>query len=184
MSLSRGFYIKIEALVEQALEEANILNAPIPVETIARNCGAVVIPYELGEEVSGVLVVNDSKGVIGYNRSHPKVRQRFTIAHELGHLILHVNKSRKKELFVDKDFIVKLRSNKKYSPTEVRNEREANVFAAAILMPKKLILQELRKEKYAQLTENRLIEELAKIFDVSIQAMTYRFADLNYYFLA
>jgi Zn-dependent peptidase ImmA (M78 family) len=46
-------------------------------------------------------------------------------------------------------------------------------------MPKEFLINEMQKEKFKELTETRLIEELAKVFNVSIQAMTYRFADLN-----
>ncbi len=179
MSLPSSFYIKIEQQVSELLREAKITQAPVSVEHIAKTQGAAVVPYELGEEVSGVLVVEEHKGTIGYNSIHPKNRQRFTIAHELGHLVLHVSKNKPKELFVDKDFIVKWRYNKIYSPKEFQHEQEANAFAAALLMPKEFLINEMQKEKFKELTETRLIEELAKVFNVSIQAMTYRFADLN-----
>ncbi len=46
-------------------------------------------------------------------------------------------------------------------------------------MPKDFLINEMQKEKFKDLTENRLIDELSKVFNVSTQAMTYRFADLN-----
>jgi len=46
-------------------------------------------------------------------------------------------------------------------------------------MPKVLIKQELEKEEYADLPELALIEKLAKLFRVSIPAMTYRLNNLN-----
>lgn len=133
------------------------------------------MPYNLGDEVSGILAINDGKGTIGYNLQHSKGRQRFTVAHELGHYVMHGKT--KKELFVDKDYIVKFRSNKKYSLTEIKQEKEANAFAAALLMPKELVFKELYREQ--GLTENELIEFLAKRFEVSVPAMTYRISDLN-----
>jgi Zn-dependent peptidase ImmA (M78 family) len=179
MPLTSSFYSKIEQQVAELLKAVNILQAPVPVDQIARFCGAVVLPYELGNEVSGVLVYEESRGTIGYNASHSTKRQRFTIGHELAHLLLHVNKHKSKDLFVDKDFIVKWRYNKIYSQKEFEHEQEANAFAAALLMPKEFLIKEMQKEKYAEMTEIKLIEELAKVFQVSIQAMTYRFADLN-----
>lgn len=162
--------------------QAGVFEAPIPIKQVAMMCGAVVVPYELGEEVSGVLVVEGNKGTIGYNNSNSRVRQRFTIAHELGHLMQHVDfNNNPKEFFVDKDFIVKFRSDKKYSPREITQEREANAFAAAILMPQKFIMDELKKSKYRGLNENSLIEHLARVFEVSVPAMTYRLSDLNIY---
>lgn len=179
MSLSSSFYHKIEQQVSQILSEADVLNAPVMVEDIAKAKGASVVPYELGDEVSGVLVVEEDRGTIGYNVTHPKNRQRFTIAHELGHFILHVNKGKSNEMFVDKDFIIKWRYKKVYTATEFKQEQEANAFAAALLMPRDFLLTEMSKDKYIGFTETKLIDALAKVFDVSALAMTYRFADLN-----
>lgn len=177
MVLNPTVYKRIEKQVSDLLDNEGIDSLPIPVEKIARTKGVEVVPYDLGNEVSGVLLINDSKGTIGYNPTQSKVRQRFTIGHELGHYLLHGESS--KTLFVDKDFIVKFRSKKNYTPTEQRHESEANAFAAALLMPKNFIFQELKKQKFQTLSESELIEELAKVFDVSIPAMTYRLSDLS-----
>jgi Zn-dependent peptidase ImmA (M78 family) len=177
MLLAPSVYKKIEKQVSELLSQEGIDYLPIPVDKIARSKGVEVVPYDLGAEVSGVLSVNDNKGTIGYNPTQSKVRQRFTIAHELGHFLLHSNSN--KELFVDKDFIVKFRSKKSYTPTEQRHESEANAFAAALLMPRSVVFQEIAKKKFQALSELELIEELAKVFDVSIPAMTYRLSDLS-----
>ncbi|HYF66633.1 MAG TPA: ImmA/IrrE family metallo-endopeptidase [Ohtaekwangia sp.] len=177
MVLNPSVYRKIEKQVSDLLKDEGIQSLPIPVEKIARTKGVEVMPYDLGNEVSGVLVITDKKGTIGFNPTQSKVRQRFTIAHELGHYLLHSESN--KELFVDKDFIVKFRSKKNYSPTEQRHESEANAFAAALLMPKTFVLAEIAKQKFQSLSESELIEELAKVFDVSVPAMTYRLSDLS-----
>jgi Zn-dependent peptidase ImmA (M78 family) len=182
MPVSSSSYSKIEEQVNLILQEANIHQAPVAVEQVAKLRGAAVVAYELGDEVSGVLVVEENRGTIGYNVHHPKNRQRFTIAHELGHFVLHINKNKSKELFVDKDFIIKWRYKNIYTSAEYRHEQEANAFAAALLMPKEFLIREMQKEKYADVAENQLIEELAKVFAVSVPAMTYRFADLNKFF--
>ncbi|GAB3910106.1 ImmA/IrrE family metallo-endopeptidase [Mucilaginibacter boryungensis] len=179
MALLSKFYKTIEGQIDSMLNQAGITNAPVPIESIAKSQGVQVVAYDLGNEISGVLVIDEGSGTIGYNQDHPPVRQRFTIGHELGHYMLHVPRNKSKELFVDKDFIVKFRSQKPYTQTEIRHEQEANAFAAAILMPKTFIIKEARNPKYANYSETKLIEELAKVFDVSVQAMTYRFADIN-----
>ncbi|HTK20784.1 MAG TPA: ImmA/IrrE family metallo-endopeptidase [Mucilaginibacter sp.] len=179
MALNSAFYNRIEHQVAEILEDAGIADAPVSVEEVARTKGAMVVPYELGDEVSGVLLVEEHRGTIGFNVEHPKVRQRFTIAHELGHFILHVNKDKSNEMFVDKDFIIKWRYTKVYTPTEFKQEQEANAFAAALLMPRDFLIKEMSKDKYIGYAETKLIDELAKVFDVSAAAMTYRFADLN-----
>jgi Zn-dependent peptidase ImmA (M78 family) len=175
--LSTTTYKKIETQASKILKGERIDAPAVSIEKIARGLGVEVIPYEMGNEISGILVINSGKGSIGFNPSQSRVRQRFTIAHELGHFMLHRNTQ--KELFVDKDFIVKFRSKKTYSRAEMLHESEANAFAAALLMPKDFILKELYKKKNQDLTETELIEELAKTFDVSVLAMTYRLSDLN-----
>lgn len=177
MLLLSSDYKRIEKKVTEILKAERVRSLPIPVEKIAKKYGVDVMPYDLGSEVSGVLVVSGKKGTIGFNRSQSNVRQRFTIAHEFGHYILHGESN--KELFVDKDFIVKFRSKKQYSQAEQRHESEANAFAAALLMPKQIVYEEIAKDKFQSLSEVELIEALARVFDVSIPAMTYRLWDLS-----
>lgn len=124
--------------------------------------------------------MKDGKGMIGYSANDPKVRKRFTIAHELGHYILHGDSSSKEEVFVDKDFIIKYRNNvNSYNKVEIKQENEANAFAAALLMPKFLIEEEFRNNDFSNLSEPDLIKYLAKKFEVSVLAMTYRLSNLN-----
>ncbi|TCC93693.1 ImmA/IrrE family metallo-endopeptidase [Pedobacter frigiditerrae] len=176
-----GYYNKLSETVNELLANAGVMKAPVPIKQIAAMCGANVVGYDFGGEISGVLVVEENKYTIGFNTENSRVRQRFTIAHELGHLKQHVNLNNKNEFFVDRDFIVKFRSDIKYSPKEIAQERQANAFAAAILMPKEFILHEMKDPKYKELHETNIIEELAKVFEVSVPAMTYRLSDLNIY---
>src|SRR5688572_7924209 len=75
---------------------------PVKIEEIAKSRGLSVVPYPLGADVSGILSIKNGIGTIGYNQEEPKVRRRFTIAHEFGHYELHKDQS---ELFIDKQFI-------------------------------------------------------------------------------
>jgi Zn-dependent peptidase ImmA (M78 family) len=176
MRLTDAFYKKIENQVDRLISEQGIKELPIPIEKIARAHDAEVVAFDL-KEASGMLVVSNKKGTIGFNPSQSKGRQRFTIAHELGHFLLHSDT--KKELFVDRDLIIKFRGEITYTPAELKQESEANAFAAAVLMPKSFLVRELKNKKYKELAENELIDELAKSFEVSSLAMTYRLKDLN-----
>lgn len=169
---------KLEDTAMSLIKANKLFKPPVSVEDIAKNLGLDVIAYNLGDDISGTLVVENKKGFIGYNPSHSRVRQRFTIAHELGHFLLH-NHSSSGKLFVDKDFLVKYRSANNYTTLELRHEQEANAFAAALLMPKEFVHKELSKKSSSDLPELELIECLAKVFDVSIPAMTYRLSNLN-----
>lgn len=180
MFLNNRHFIKVEIKVSELLKKYGITIPPIPIKDIVRKEGIELLSYDLGENVSGVLVIENGKGTIGFSPNTSRVRQRFTIAHELGHYILH--RQSRSEVFVDKDFIVKYRSEKKYSPAEIRQEQEANVFAASLLMPKALLQAELARKDYQDLSETEFIGAMAKVFDVSIPAMTYRLANANLFF--
>lgn len=69
--------------------------------------------------------------------------------------------------------------NNASSTGEVLIEREANAFAAAILMPKELIAQEINKLLDGDALE--IITKLSKKFGVSEQAMSFRLSNLGYY---
>jgi Zn-dependent peptidase ImmA (M78 family) len=168
---------KIEQRTIEILKDFSVLKPPVPVKDIALKLGLKVVPYEFDDDVSGILVINNNHGTIGYNPKNSKQRRRFTIAHELGHFILHNNSAN--EVFIDKDFIVKYRSDKQYTPVEVKQEQAANSFAASLLMPKELIQNELSKSIYKDLGEAEFIERLAKTFDVSVPAMSFRSANLD-----
>lgn len=169
-------YLKrVEQKSSEILRQLGISETPVPIREIARRLGLTILPYDLGDNVSGVLVVNKGSGTIGYDPTESSVRQRFTIAHELGHYVLHG--SSKDELFVDKEFKVLFRDQRS-STGELKREQEANSFAASILMPEELLRKEIGIHAY-DLTDEDAIKKLAKIFDVSPLAMTYRISNLN-----
>ncbi|KAA9331156.1 ImmA/IrrE family metallo-endopeptidase [Adhaeribacter soli] len=163
----------IENLTTSILKDLNVTKAPIDIVNIAIKKGVTIKPYDLGDGVSGVLVVDKDKSVIGYNPSEHVVRQRFTIAHELGHFIMHRSQA---ELFVDKEKV--LFRNHASSTGEIKREREANNFAASILMPEYLIYKEIN-DRHIDSIDETAIKELAKVFNVSQQAMTIRLTKLN-----
>jgi Zn-dependent peptidase ImmA (M78 family) len=168
---------EIEKRAISVINDFAIKKPPVPIIKIAKKLGLKVLEYNLGNDASGVLVIENNKGTIAYNPKDSSVRQRFTIAHELGHYLLHHNNS---EVFVDKDFLIKFRNNtNSYTPTEIAHEQEANAFAAALLMPKKFIEEEMAKKEFASFSEIEFIEKLAAKFEVSTTAMTFRLTNLN-----
>jgi Zn-dependent peptidase ImmA (M78 family) len=146
---------------------------PVNVHTLVQHCGLIVLPQELEDEVSGILVVQHGEGVIGVNQSHPKNRQRFSIAHELGHWCLHRGTS---SVFVDTTAVF-LR-DKESSEGVRRQEIEANRFAAALLMPEQRLREAVgitRLDPFDDLAFRRL----AARFSVSVQALGIRLARLD-----
>jgi len=171
-------YKKVSDAAASILNSGNVYEAPVDVFKLAKLAGVSLEQADLGNDISGMLIIHKGRGTIAYSASQGNQRKRFTIAHELGHFILH-NQDSADTVFLDKDFIVKYRSNKAYSEIELRQEQEANAFAASLLMPKELIFAELKKEYVKNMSETELIEELAAVFDVSVPAMTFRLTNLN-----
>ncbi|MCK4892186.1 MAG: ImmA/IrrE family metallo-endopeptidase [Candidatus Pacebacteria bacterium] len=128
---------------------------------------------EINDSISGVLFLKKDKDnketfYILINEAKHKNRIYFTIAHELGHYFLHKDELRK-NMIVDDDETQKLfRIDGSLSDEK---EREANHFAASLIMPK----NEVEK------TWNTLkdVDECAEIFSVSKDAMSIRLANLK-----
>ena len=163
-----------EKRANQTLRKLGIGTLPIPISDIAEHLGLRLQSFALGDEVSGVLVVDGDTGVIGYNSSHPQVRQRFTIAHEIGHFLLHRSDS---TLFIDERYFALFR-DKKSSQGSDHREREANSFAAALLMPANLVRDEIEQHDFDFADEDAL-NSLARKFQVSAQSMAYRLSNLG-----
>lgn len=169
---------QVADLAFQMVSNAKITKAPVDVDLIAKYCNVKIEKTDLGGDVTGLLVAHGDFATIAYNPDQSDQRRRFTIAHELGHFVLHRD-AESDTVFVDKDFIVKYRSNKMYSDLELRQEQEANTFAASLLMPKEFILDEITSPKLKNLSEQAVIPKLAQIFNVSVPAMTFRLTNLN-----
>jgi Zn-dependent peptidase ImmA (M78 family) len=163
---------KAEKRAVELVEEFDISQPPVPVEAIARRLDAR-LTYEAFEgDVSGMLYREDDHAIIGVNSRNAPTRQRFTIAHEIGHLILH----RGQPVFVDRFVLVNWRAG-----GSGREEREANAFAAELLMPRTLIETEIDRalSRRGSITPNQLVAELSRRFQVSAEAMSYRLSNLG-----
>jgi Zn-dependent peptidase ImmA (M78 family) len=80
-------------------------------------------------------------------------------------------------LFIDKRYFAAFRDSRSATGEHVR-EREANAFAAALLMPKQLIRAAIDRAHF-DLGDDESLDALARMFDVSRQAMAYRVANLG-----
>src|SRR2546425_3925042 len=130
---------RAEATARRLISELGIRKPPVPVETLAERLGAQISYSPFEGDLSGMVFRDDAKIIIGVNSLHHPNRQRFTIAHEIGHMLLHKGQ----EVHVDRTYRVNLRddlSSQAVSPEEM----EANAFAAALLMPEGLLIQDLR----------------------------------------
>ena len=131
-------------------------------------------PANLDSSISGLFVIKEQKPYIRFNNNESPQRQKFTIAHELGHYVLHKDIP----LFVEKNEAVLYR-NMDSTTGELLKEKEANAFAASLLMPKFMIDEQI------DIIPNGIdpVSHLSEVFKVSSQAMYYRLNNLGYSFL-
>lgn len=114
-------------------------NAPVDVETLSHALGVPVHYANLDNDTSGMLErINDNSFRITVNSNHPTTRQRFTIAHELGHYMLH------RHLIgdgVDENRAYRSMSDGVYKNKNIGKiqETQANKFAVSVLMPDNLL---------------------------------------------
>ena len=163
--------------VRNLLRDHNMETAPVSVEKIASNLGALVRYCPFDEELSGMLYIKGARPIIGVNSLHHPNRQRFTIAHEIGHLELHRHLIAD-HVHVDKRFPVLMRDANSASGTQ-RMEMEANRFAAELLMPLFLLLPMLKRNGI-DIDDEKPLEELSRKFRVSKQALDYRIRNISY----
>jgi len=135
---------------------------PIPVKEIAEQSGVEVVFTSFGESSDRVAGFCDFDARRLYvNETDILTRQMFTMAHELGHWILHRD-------YFD-DFPSSYNVLPRYSrPRENPLEREANIFAANLLAPSRL-LRPVRDAGVAR---------LADLFGVSRQMMELRLREI------
>lgn len=143
------------ASAEDLLRVFEVTAPPVPVERIVREMG-VELHRVPDPGWDGALRIQDGKAVIWVNGGTSPMRQRFTIAHELGHLVLHNDET----MFRDHITLVG------YAP----KEREANAFAADLLMPRRFVRAHMA---------DRTIDQLASLFEVSKPAMKIRYDALR-----
>ena len=182
MGVRRKF---IRETAERVLKEHCPDCPPVNVRQIAERLNIEVRLDSVEDDLSGFLYREPKTGraVIGINTNHHPNRQTFTIAHELGHFLLH--ESETVHLDSKKDgYTLQLR-NPDSATGESINEREANLFAAELLMPAKFLAKELRKKEFDLLDDEVLADEgvlksLAKTCGVSVQALTIRLSNLGY----
>jgi Zn-dependent peptidase ImmA (M78 family) len=155
----------------ELLRKFRLHRVPVDVHSVAEHLGAKVVYEDVDDDVSGLLLCENGVSTIVINRQHPPNRQRFTLAHECGHLYLHADRGDR--LWVDKTLFFRDASS---STGDHRAEIEANQFAAGLLMPGELVLSAFEPDH--EFTEADVVR-LALRFEVSERAMTVRLISLG-----
>jgi Zn-dependent peptidase ImmA (M78 family) len=163
-------------LAEGLLLQNDIQAPPVPVVRIAKMLGLRVVSRPLAGDLSGFLARDETGAVIGVNTQHPPVRQRFTIAHEVGHYLLSNNPA----LHVDRGFDLRLRDATASAGIEIE-EIEANLFAAELLMPPSFIQVDMGDADSVDFFDDSHLRLMAKRYEVSAQALMVRLGALGYH---
>ena len=137
------------------------------------------IPGDLGEDedLAGFLYITGPFGRVFVNADDPVPRRRFTAGHELGHFILHRELMGGKVSFGDSPATVVEVEDE----SALAMERQANRFAAEILMPAEVCRAraEAFRRTYRVCPRTPFAYHLAAEMLVSPEAMRYRLRDLG-----
>lgn len=176
-------YEGVKAKAEEFLRTHNPqVLVPFPFAETAARLGDVDILYvqNVDDAVSGAIYYQNDRLKVVINATKPQVRQNFTLAHEFGHYVLHRDwlDEHKEDGLVDFAEYVDggsplFRRDVPVLSDEaaIVREREANNFAAELLMP---------EDKLRELWDiNPDIERAAEIFRVSKIAMAIRLERLG-----
>lgn len=156
--------VGVDDILKKAHDEGLYTGNSLNIEDVIKSFGDIKLVYKpMDANQSGSLTNIDGKWIICINENHNIKRQRFTLAHELGHYILHKEKNVE---FVDTAFF---RSDEMDSI-----EYHANEFAARLLMPETSVRELIDNEHIKN------IGILAERFGVSSAAMKYRVLSLGY----
>jgi Zn-dependent peptidase ImmA (M78 family) len=165
---------EIDSVANRLLEQHTLKQAPVDVFQLSKNLGIRVYEDKLPEDISGILDLRKTPLVL-VNSDQNINRRRFSLAHEIGHFILH----RPTGIHVDKQTYFR---NANSSLGLETIEIEANRFAAELLMPSDLIGAELGKYTDLIDRDDDVLVPLAGKFQVSIMAMSFRIQNLGFHF--
>jgi Zn-dependent peptidase ImmA (M78 family) len=163
---------EIETIARELRERFDMDTIPVRVIAIADKLGIEVRGATFRGRPTTVGMIGKRQGVMNiyFRKTDPEIRWRFTIAHELGHFVLHLSDDLK---FVDDEvnlYRLSIPQGQADSDT-ARREIQANLFAASLLMPERQV-----RGAWAFKPS---IGDLARAFKVSRQAMGIRVAALG-----
>lgn len=158
-SLSKGFITTCK--LREDLELDNL--EPVDLDAVTRHLSIKVIYKDLGDGIEGACKSIGAKRLVVLNpNSRGTLKERFTLAHEIGHLFIHHGSYL---CGTDSFFTYK---------TQNEEEQEANDFAAEFLLPRKAMISALRKNdlNYPE------IERISEAYKTSISVAAIRLIKL------
>lgn len=144
---------------------------PVDVIGLANALGIAYVEIPMVDGSSGSIEYDGLIYKITVDENEGEQRKRFTTAHEIAHFLLHRD-TLKNRKHMDRLFEAESYDANPNAPLTRTQEKEANRFAAALLMPKIAIETQIDRGVAT-------LSELASIFRVSQEAMAYRLKNLG-----
>ena len=162
-------------LVTRILQLKPNLSIPVPIEQLCQKLDITSIGELDTEAFEAALITDECKsaGAILVATDRSRQRRRFSIAHELGHFLIpsHLPRPGERSLCSSEHLSI---HDLKEQDRRRRMEAEANRFAALLLIPPPVLRAELKAIRHPDVSD---IVRLAKLFDVSKDAMARAYAD-------
>jgi Zn-dependent peptidase ImmA (M78 family) len=158
--LTRPDYARVNTEVTRILRQFEVKSPPVNVLNIARELGLAVHFVRFSGKFNRVSGFYDAtEHAIYVNAEEYPLRQTFTIAHELGHSLMHRDWAQSTEY----KLLMRDPDAHEVNPYE----KEANVFAANLLVPRHIL---------DQYVKDRTEQELSRLFAVSVPMIRNRIA--------
>jgi|ERR1041385_382144 Zn-dependent peptidase ImmA (M78 family) len=169
----------IERRAWELLAKAKVRKPRVDVLAIAELLGAQIKEVRAADDISGAIIREGDKINIGVNARHSENRRRFTVAHEIGHLVLHDAEAQIDHGYAQRHAGLRVTAfrDQKSSAAIDDKEIEANRYAAALLMPVPFLKNSLRSR--TQPVREIDLLDLAAEYGVSAQAMSFRLMNVG-----
>jgi transcriptional regulator with XRE-family HTH domain len=154
------------AMAQRIQERANTEEVPVPIEKIARELGIEIRYAPHKGLASGFIYQKDQFCLIGVNSLQNKARQRFTIAHLIGHRVYEEGL----RFHLDRGFNVSSRANPRRATSK---ELRACRFATSLLLPKETLAADVAEWLVMDYEDETRINNLAERYGVSAQLIIF-----------
>ena len=155
--------------IAKTLIKIHKITSPINIIELIKKYAILEIEYEIPFEFDGLCFFKSGKPNVIINGNISEARQKFTMAHELGHILIPGHKNiiacnmDNQEIDSEEDY------NEQHY-LYLSKEREANAFAAELLMPENWIKKEIKNLN----SFKEMFSRISKLTQLSIQAITIR----------
>ncbi|MFS8131160.1 MAG: ImmA/IrrE family metallo-endopeptidase [Candidatus Dojkabacteria bacterium] len=144
--------LKADDMLADTYGSIGKVSVPVDVHKVADHLGLKVQTGDISKDDVSSIFQKDENRIIT-QRSDASSRQNFSIAHQIGHFVLH--KDKEEDVFYREEAT-------NLDKAEKKEEQEANVFAAALLMPEFFV-----KRLWAQFPDVLIIADAFKVSQVA-----------------